>query len=54
LAEPAVSEWGEVFGDPVVATALLDRLLFTTLWSSRLKHQATGCAGQADPDACLL
>ena len=21
------SEWGEVFGDPVVATALLDRLL---------------------------
>jgi transposase len=23
----AVSEWGEVFGDPVVATAILDRLL---------------------------
>jgi DNA replication protein DnaC len=23
----SVSEWGEVFGDPVVATALLDRLL---------------------------
>jgi DNA replication protein DnaC len=23
----AVSEWGTVFGDPVVATAILDRLL---------------------------
>ena len=23
----AVSEWGDVFGDPVVATAILDRLL---------------------------
>ena len=23
----AISEWGEVFGDPVVATAILDRLL---------------------------
>jgi DNA replication protein DnaC len=23
----AVSEWGHVFGDPVVATAILDRLL---------------------------
>jgi len=23
----AVSEWGAVFGDPVVATAILDRLL---------------------------
>ena len=22
------AEWGEVFGDPVVATALLDRLLY--------------------------
>ena len=23
----SVGEWGEVFGDPVVATAILDRLL---------------------------
>src|SRR5438309_4991278 len=26
-AWPSAAEWGEVFGDPVVATALLDRLL---------------------------
>jgi len=25
--QPRVAEWGDVFGDPVVATALLDRLL---------------------------
>ncbi len=25
--EPPVGEWGTVFGDPVVATAILDRLL---------------------------
>jgi DNA replication protein DnaC len=24
----SVGEWGEVFGDPVVATAILDRLLY--------------------------
>ena len=25
--QPPVGEWGSVFGDPVVATAILDRLL---------------------------
>src|SRR5262249_48140522 len=40
------AEWGEVFGDPVVATALLDRLLHhavviqTEGWSYRLRKQA--------------
>ena len=37
------AEWGEVFGDAVVATALLDRLL-TTASSSRSKAPATGSA----------
>jgi len=26
-SNPSFAEWGEIFGDPVVATALLDRLL---------------------------
>jgi IstB-like ATP binding protein len=37
------AEWGEVFGDPVVATALLDRLLHM-LSSSRSRGPATACA----------
>ena len=43
------AEWGEVFGDPVVATALLDRLL--TRPSSRSKVRATVCANT--PTSCL-
>ena len=37
------AEWGELFGDPVVATALLDRLLHPPS-SSTSKAPATGCA----------
>jgi DNA replication protein DnaC len=37
------AEWGDIFGDSVVATALLDRLLPTPS-SSRSKGRATGCA----------
>ena len=36
------AEWGEVFGDPVVATALLDGFS-TTPSSSRSRAQATAC-----------
>jgi DNA replication protein DnaC len=37
------AEWGEVFGDPVVATALLDRLLHQAT-SSKSKDRAIGSA----------
>lgn len=43
------AEWGEVFGDPVVATALLDRLLHHTS-SSRSKARATGSG--STPNSC--
>ena len=39
-----------------VAALMLSATAASSLWSSRLKHQATGCASQADPDVeeCLL
>lgn len=45
-SNPGFAEWGEVFGDPVVATALLDRLLHHAVVvqiegaSNRLRHHA--------------
>ena len=43
------AEWGEVFGDSVVATALLDRLLHMPS-SSRSRDRATVCA--STPISC--
>lgn len=42
------AEWGEVFGDPVVATALL--ICYTTPSSSKSKDQATACV--STPISC--
>ena len=43
------AEWGDIFGDPVVATALLDGS-FTTPSSSRSRAPAIGCA--STPTSC--
>jgi hypothetical protein len=46
ISNRGFAEWGEVFGDPVVATALLDRLLHHAVVvqiegsSSRLRQHA--------------
>ena len=49
----SVAEWGTVFGDPVVATAILDRLLPTaTLLQS--VATATACARSGDRDRSRL
>ncbi|MBI5780850.1 MAG: ATP-binding protein, partial [Rhodocyclales bacterium] len=51
----AVSEWGEVFGDAVVATAILDRLLHhsqvITLRGDSYRLRAKRKAGLIKPDS---
>jgi len=47
----AVSEWGTVFGDAVVATAILDRLLHHSHVITTAAT-ATGCARSAVPGCC--
>ncbi|WP_304488588.1 ATP-binding protein [Asaia sp. As-1742] len=44
------SGWGSLFGDPVTATALLDRLLCTMPSSCRSRVPATACA--STPSCC--
>jgi len=47
----AVSEWGTVFGDTVVATAILDRLLHRSHVIT-IRGDITGCRRNADLDSC--
>ncbi|SEG34811.1 ATP-binding protein, partial [Billgrantia desiderata] len=51
----AVSEWGEVFGDAVVATAILDRLLHhshvITIRGDSYRLRAKRKAGLIKPDS---
>jgi len=47
----SISEWGTVFGDAVVATAILDRLLHHSHVITIRAATAIGCARSAAP-AC--
>ena len=51
----AVSEWGEVFGDAVVATAILDRLLYQShviiIRGDSYRLRAKRKAGLIKPDS---
>jgi len=50
-------EWGEIFGDPVVAAAILDRLMRNAVvfnikgpsWRMREHHALEGAATEPDP-----
>lgn len=54
------AEWGDVFGDPVVASALLDRLLHHAVVvqsegsSYRLRQHANSCQSMSAPKPSLL
>jgi DNA replication protein DnaC len=47
----AFGEWGEIFGDHVVATALLDRLLHNSM-SLRLKQKVTDSSQNERAESC--